>query len=67
MTLQRFLLPCSCAVMLDHDMGQRLVRCEGDDPARADRRCEGGKQYVVTAERVDTVLYSAERFKGAMK
>lgn len=58
MNPQRLVLPCHCAVVVDHDHGDRLVRCPGDDPARHDRRCEGGKQYVVTAERVETVLYS---------
>lgn len=67
MNEQRLTLPCKCVVMLDHDRGDRLVTCQGDDPARADRRCEGGNRYVVTAELVETVLYDVKPFKGAIK
>lgn len=58
-TPTRYVLPCKCVVMLDFDHGSRRVICDGDDPARPDRRCEGGRGYIVTAEIVETVFYQA--------
>lgn len=62
MNPQRLVLPCSCVVMAEHDHGDRLVTCAGDDPHRVDRRCKGGKKYVVTAERIESVLHTVREF-----
>lgn len=45
-------LDCGCAVVVDHDHGDRLCKCGGSD------FCSGGKQYVVTAERFESVLHT---------
>lgn len=60
--MTRLVLPCHCVVMLDDHFthGQRRVVCEGDDPARRDRRYPGGRGYLVSAEVVSTVIHTVK-------
>lgn len=53
----RVQVDCGCAVVVDHDHGDRLVRCGGSDT------CRGGIEYVVSAERIESVFHEARRRK----
>lgn len=68
MNPQRVVLPCGCAVTVDHESGERRVVCPGGglsvpegvrlvDRSRLDV-CPGSRGYCVTAERVETVVHT---------
>ena len=68
MTAHRLVLPCGCAVTVDHESGERRIVCPGGglsvpEGARLIDRskldvCPGGRGYCVTAERVATVMHT---------
>ena len=75
MNPRRVLLPCGCAVLVDHPKGDRLVVCEGGgfsipegehglDRERLDV-CPGGVKYAVHAEPTETVIDSVRALRRA--
>lgn len=68
--MTRVALPCGCPVLVAHEKGEQRVVCEGGGmsggPAKWEE-CPGGRGYVVSAERVSTVMYSVRALAVAVE
>jgi hypothetical protein len=55
---ERVELDCGCIVLADHERGDRLVHCPGNEGATP---CEGGIRHAVHATEVSIFVYESRR------